>query len=211
VTAEKTTDQLRQELQQSQQERDRLGKQLHEEVGKLNRLIQISTHLNSTLNLPELLQLVTNSAKELCNAEACSILLLDEETGDLVFEVAVGEKSADVAKQRVPVGQGIAGRVAQTGAPVLVNSVKDQPEFYGAIDQAVGFKTRNMVAVPLRIKDRVIGVAEIINAQGRSQFEEKDQALALAMASLAAVAIDNARLYQKLSDALVMSRMSYRL
>jgi GAF domain-containing protein len=211
VTAEKTADQLRQELQASQQERDRLGKQLHEEVGKLNRLVQISTLLNATLNLPELLQLVMSSAKELFNAEACSILLVEEETGDLVFEVTVGAKSADVSKHRVPVGQGIAGRVAQTGAPIFVNSVKDHPEFYGGIDQAVGFQTRNMIAVPLRIKDRVIGVAEIINAQGRPHFEEKEQALAMAMASLAAVAIDNARLYQKLSDALVMSRMSYRL
>ena len=152
-----------------------------------------------------------SSAKELFQAEACSIMLVDEETSDLVFEVAVGEKSEDVAKQRIPAGQGIAGRVAQSGTPIFVHSAKDHPAFFGAIDQAVGFQTRNLVALPLRVKDRVIGVAEIFNAKGKPHFEEKDQPLAMALASLAAVAIDNARLYQKLSDALVTSRMSYRL
>jgi sigma-B regulation protein RsbU (phosphoserine phosphatase) len=206
-----TTVKLRRQLAETQEQLTQLGKQHHEEVGKLNKLIQISTLLNATFNLPELLGLVMSSAKELFNAEACSIMLVDEETGDLVFEVSIGEKSEDVSKHRIPKGQGIAGRVAQTGEPIFVHSAKDHPAFYQTIDQAVGFQTRNLVALPLRIKDRVIGVAEIINAKGRPQFEERDLPLAMALASLAGVAIDNAQLYQKLSEALVTSRMSYRL
>src|SRR6185437_4609792 len=103
-----------------------------------------------------------SSAKEVFNSEACSILLVDEETGELVFEVAVGEKSEDVTRHRIPAGQGIAGRVAQTGEPLLIRSVKDHPAFYTGIDQAVGFETRNLLALPLKVRDRVIGVVEII-------------------------------------------------
>jgi GAF domain-containing protein len=202
---------LRQQLAESQLEVERLQRRLQEEVGTLNRLIQVSTQLNSTMNLPELLRLIINDAKDLLNSEACSVMLLDEDTGELVFEVAVGEKSEDVTKHRIPPGQGIAGRVAQKGESLIINSVKDNPAFYGRIDQAVGYETRNMLAIPLKTKDRTIGVVEVINTRGRPTFEEKDLALATALASQAAIAIDNARMYQKLSDALVMSRMSYRL
>src|SRR5262249_49907528 len=158
-----------------------------------------------TLNLPELLQLIMSSAKDLFHVAACSVMLLDEETSELVFEVSVGEKSADVVKHRIPAGQGIAGRVLQSGEPVIINSVKESPDFYGPIDQAVGFETRNMLAVPLRVKDRNIGVMEVINTQGRDKFEDRDLALATALASQASVAIDNARLYQQLADTLVLA------
>jgi phosphoserine phosphatase RsbU/P len=213
MAAETTEDvaRLRRQLAESESEVQRLQRRLQEEVGALKQLSRISTLLNSTLNLPELLRLIMNAAKELFQAEACSILLVDEDTRELVFEMAVGERSADVAQHRIPPGQGIAGRVAQTGEPMLINSVKDNPYFYDRIDQAVDFETRNLLAVPLTVKDRTVGVVEIINTQGRAGFEEKDLTLATALAGQAAVAIDNARLYQRLSDALVMSRMSYRL
>jgi sigma-B regulation protein RsbU (phosphoserine phosphatase) len=213
MAAEKPDDgaRLRQQLAVVQLENERLQRRVNEEVGALNHLVRISTSLNSTLNLPELLQLIMSSAKELLRAEACSVMLVDEDTNELVFEVAVGEKSDEVRKLRIPPGKGIAGRVAQTGEPMTVSSAKDSPHFYAGIDQTVGFATRNMLALPLRTKDRIIGVVEVINAQGRDGFDEKDLKLAQALSSQAAVAIDNARLYQKLSEALVMSRMSYRL
>jgi phosphoserine phosphatase RsbU/P len=203
--------QLRQQLTDAQQEIERLRRQLDREVGTLNNLIQLSTLLNSTLDVGQLLPLIMKSAQDLLDAEACSIMLIDEPTGDLLFEVALGEKSGEVVKQRIPMGQGIAGHVAQTGEPMIINSVKDEPSFYDRMDAQVGFQTRNMLAVPLRLKARVIGVVEIINLQGRDRLAEKDLELASALTHLAAVAIDNARLYQKMADALVTSRMSYRL
>jgi GAF domain-containing protein len=190
---------------------DRLKRQSQEELASLNQLIRISTQLNSTLKLSDLLRLIMGSARELFRAEACSVALQDEETGELVLEVSVGEKSEEVAKQRIPRGQGIAGHVVETGEPMIINSVKDSPFFYERIDQSVHFQTRNMLALPLKIRERTIGVVEIINTQGRDHFEEKDLKLATALTSQAAVAIDNATLYQKLADALITSRMSYRL
>jgi sigma-B regulation protein RsbU (phosphoserine phosphatase) len=202
--------QVKQQLAESRLEVERLNRRLEEEVGTLNRLVHISTLLNSTLNLSELLGLIMKSAKELFKAEACSVLLVDEDTKELVFEVAVGAGEKEVKKQRIPPGQGIAGQVAQTGESQIINSVKDHPAFYGKIDKTVGFETRNMLAVPLKVKDRTIGVVEIINTQGRDKFDQKDLKVASALTSQAAVAIDNAQLYQKLSDAVVAARMSYR-
>jgi GAF domain-containing protein len=201
---------VKQQLAESQLEVERLKRRLDEEVGTLNQLMGISTKLNSTLHLRDLLHLIMSSAKQLFNAEACSVLLVDEDTKELLFEVAVGAGEEEVKKQRIPPGQGIAGQVAQTGEPQIINSVKDHPAFYGKIDEAVGFKTRNMLAVPLKVKDRTLGVVEIINTQGRDKFEPKDLKLAAALTSQAAVAIDNAQLYQKLSEAVVAARMSYR-
>jgi GAF domain-containing protein len=211
MTAETTETELRRQLADSELQVKHLQERLQEEVGALNQLIRISTVLNSTLNRPELLRLIMSSAKELLGSEGCSIMLLDDQTGELVFEVSLGEKSEEVVKHRIPIGQGIAGRVAQTGESMIINSVRDNPYFYSRIDSQVGFETRNMLAIPLKIKDHVIGVVEIINKFGQANFEAKDLELATALTHLAAVAIDNAALYRKLSDALVMSRMSYRL
>jgi len=199
------------EVEQLREHAARLETELEQEVRALDELTRICTQLNSTLKLSELLTGIMNSAKELLRADACSVALLDEDTGELVFEVAVGEGSEEIHQQRVPSGQGIAGHVVETGELLLVNTAKDSPYFYGQIDEVTGSDTRNVLAVPLRVKERTIGVVEVINARGREGFDERDQRLAQALTSQAAVAIDNAGLYQKLADALVTSRMSYRL
>ena len=204
-------DELRQRLAEREAEVEQLRRELRGEVEALNQLIGISTHLNSTLNRPELLRLIMESAKRLFGAEACSIMLVDEATGELVFEVSVGEKSEDVVAQRIPAGQGVAGRVVQRGEAMIVNSAKEDPLVYKGIDQSVGSETRNLLAVPMTAKGQVIGVVEVINKTDPAGFTAKDQALAQALANQAAVAIENARLYQKLAEALVEARMSYRL
>src|SRR5688572_9304117 len=115
------TDERHDELTALRAEVERLKVERQQEVDALNELVRISTQLNSTLKLSELLQLIMSSAKDLLRAETCSIALRDEQTGELVFEMAVGTKSQEVHKQRVPAGQGIAGHVASTGEPLLVD------------------------------------------------------------------------------------------
>jgi GAF domain-containing protein len=197
------------QLHALQAEVERLKRERQQEVDTLNELVRISAQLNSTLKLSELLRLIMNSAKDLLNAEACSIAMCDEATGDLVFEISVGEKSEEVQKQRVPAGEGIAGRVMQTGEPMVVGSTKDVPYFFDRIDQATGYQSRNMIALPIKVKKGTIGVMEVINSRGRDAFDDRDLRLGQALASQSAVAIENANLYQKLADALVTSRMSY--
>ena len=200
MTTERTAESLQLQLAESEAKVDRL-----------DRLIHVSTQLGTTLQLGELLKLIMESAKEMFQVEACSVILVDRETGELVFEIAVGDRSKQVAQQRIPAGQGIAGQVVQTGEPLVVGSVTDHPHFFSGVDQAVGFQTRNLMAVPLQVRGRTIGVVEFINTRNRTNFTGEDLSLAGALASQAAIAIDNARLYQHLADALVTARVSYRL
>lgn len=174
-------------------------------------LVETSVRLNSLLNLPELLNAIMASATELLDAETSSLMMLDEATNEFTFEVATGESGEEVKQLRVPADQGIAGWVLRHNQPAVIDDVRNDPRFYGQIDQSSGFQTRSMLAVPLRIRDQTIGVVEVINKQGGQAFSERDRELAAALAAQAAVAIDNARLYQKLADALVESRLSYRL
>ena len=181
-----------------------------DEVAALKRIIEITGLLNSTLNVDELLQLIMTSAAELLHAETSSLLLLDEDSGDLVIHVATGEPGEQVERRHVPAGQGIAGAVLESGEAAVVSDPKNDSRFYAVMDEATGFETHNILALPLKVRDESIGVVEVINKRD-GDFTEGDQALAGALANQAAIAIDNARLYARLADAVVTSRMSYRL
>jgi len=185
-----------------------LERELAEERRARQALVETSVRLNSMLNLPELLRAIVGSATELLQSESGSLMLLDEEANELTFEVATGE---DIKHLRVPADQGIAGWVIQHGEMANVDDVPNDPRFYDQIDRLSGFSTRSMLAVPLKLRDRAIGVIELMNKQNGPSFNERDQDLATALAAQAAVAIENARLYQKLADAVVEARLSYRL
>jgi len=204
-------DELRRTLEAKDSEIAELRRRLRVEVGALGRLIEITASLNSTLRLEELLDLVMKSAADLLEGESASLLLVDEETGDLVFQVATRAGDERIAGTVVPAGQGIAGWVVEHAEPAIVASPREDPRFYGGIDESSEFQTRNLVAVPLKVKDRVIGVVEVLNKREGRDFDDKDLEIALALTNQAAIAIDNARLYARLADAVVTARMSYRL
>jgi GAF domain-containing protein len=187
-----------------------LEQELDAERGARQALVETSVRLNSLLNLPELLDAILESATGLLDAETSSLLLLDEETNELVFEVATGE-SEGLREMRIPATQGIAGWVLQHDEPVIVGDVSTDQRFYSTVDQSSGFTTRSMLAVPLKIREHKIGVVEVINKNGETGFNDRDREIATAFAAQAAIAIDNARLYRQLADAVVESRLSYRL
>jgi GAF domain-containing protein len=198
------------DLEATKRELAELRRRLDEEVAKRDRLVEISGHLTSTLKLEELLGQITEASAELLGAETSSLLLLDEETGELTVDVAAGEPGRDVLRKTVPAGTGIAGWVVQNDEPAVVASPRDDPRFYGEIDEKTGFETRSILAVPMRTRERVIGVIEVINKR-EGGFGDDDVKLASALAGQAATAIDNARLYARLADAVLTSRLSYRL
>ena len=173
-------------------------------------LVETSVKLNSLLNLPELLNAIMDSATRLLDAETSSLLLLNETTGELTFAVATGVPGEQVKELRIPANQGIAGWVLQHDELVVVNDVTQDQRFYSNVDQQSGFITRSLLAAPLKIRGKMIGVVEVINKHNGTTFGDRARDIATALAALAAVAIDNASLYQKLADALVESRMSYR-
>lgn len=202
---------LQRRLEEREREIARLLRRMEVHHGALARIIEITASLNSTLKLETLLDLVMSSAAELLDAESSSLLLVDEDTGELVFEVLAREDEEHLGGRRLPPGQGIAGWVVEHGEPVVLGDPSADPRFHAGIDEVTSVRTRSLLAVPLEVRGRIIGVVEIINQRDDAGFTDDDVALAVTLSHQAAIAIDNARLYARLADAVVTARISYRL
>lgn len=164
----------------------------------LELLLEAGQALSSTLDLGELLTTVLKLGAKVVNAETASILLLDDKSKELYFDVALG-LGEEASKVRLKMGQGIAGTVASERKPCIINDVKQDARWSPATDKRSGFVTRSILAVPVMIRGRLIGVLEAINKQGGG-FGESDLHAFEAFASQAAVAIDNARLFSSLLE-----------
>ncbi|MGQ9626647.1 MAG: GAF domain-containing protein [Anaerolineae bacterium] len=176
-----------------------LYQSLGHRVQALMLINDIGLAMTSTLNLERVLDIIMAEARKVLNAEAGSILLLDEETGEMVFEVSVGAGAERLRGHRLPPGKGICGWVAQQGRSILVQDVNQDSRFYRGIDNLTDVNTRSLLCAPLRIKERVIGAVEIINKIG-GEFEGMDLMLLDSLARSAAVAIENARLYKRIAE-----------
>src|SRR5438477_3358783 len=126
----------------------------------LERVFEATRTITSTLRLSELLETVMRLASEVARAEASALLLLDPATGELYFDVALGEKGGAVQQIRLKKGEGIAGWVAENRKPAVVNDVANDPRWAQRADQKSAFKTKAILALPLMIRDRLIGVME---------------------------------------------------
>lgn len=171
-----------------------------QKVNQLESLVKVNQIVNSTLHLNELLSLIMELTTKLTKAEASSLMLIDEEHNEFVFEVAIGEKKEKLKKIRLPVTEGIAGWVAKNKRPLSISNVQKDPRFSSKIDKEVKFESKSILCVPLLIKDRLIGVVEAVNKIGEEGFSQDDLELLQAMANQEAIAIENARLYEDLKD-----------
>jgi len=167
-------------------------------VKRLEHLIEVTKFVNSTLELDRLLNSILQISTETLNAEAGSIFLLDEEKEDLVIAAATGEKKEKIKEIRVPVGVGVVGWVVREEKPVLIADAQKDPRFYKQADQKTEFVTKSIIAVPLKTKDKVTGVVEVLNKKNSELFNEEDMNLLQALANQAAVALENAKLYENL-------------
>jgi len=157
-------------------------------------LFNLAKGLASTLDVDALLKRIGQSAEQMFLCEASAIMLLDDDQKHLFFKMATGEKGGMVTKFRIKVGEGIAGWVAEKKEPVLVNDVSADTRFTGQHDQASGFKTRSALCVPMSAGGDLIGVVEVLNKKVDGGFTDADKSLLESLASLAAMAIANARL-----------------
>jgi serine phosphatase RsbU (regulator of sigma subunit) len=165
---------------------------LQDQIQTLNLLYEISADLTSRLDLDQLLTATLQRVQQALAAPAASLLTIEGD--ELVFQVALGEKSEEIKPFRIPIDQGIAGWVVQNDQGVIVNNAQEDPRFYQEADFKSGFITKSIIAAPLRVKDQAIGVVELFNKKGG--FTQTDLELLTSIASTAAIAIDNARLYK---------------
>ncbi len=174
---------------------------LEQRVQELSMLLELNKIIISTLDLDNLLNLIMTLAAQVVSSEASSLMLLDETKQELYFNVALGEKREQIKQIRVKIGEGIAGQVAQYGLPLIINDVSKDPRFASKFDDSTQFKTKSILCVPLKVKNRIIGVMEAINQKKQGYFNMDNQYIFEIFASQAAVAIDNAQLFKKLRDA----------
>jgi diguanylate cyclase (GGDEF)-like protein len=175
-----------------------VSRRLRETSRQLQVLGDIVSTANSILDPRRVLNVIMSQIQELIPSEAWSILLVDEETGDLTFEMALGEKgAADLSTTRIKVGEGVAGWVAQTGEPTIVNDVKRDTRFQHRFDALTRFQTRAILCAPLTSRGRIIGVVEIMNRASGNPFTRRDMNLLMTMVEPAAIALENAILFQK--------------
>jgi signal transduction histidine kinase len=166
-------------------------------LGRYERIIELSRHLNAVLELPLLLQLIIEATRELTGSEASSILLVDRKSGELFFEAATGAKSEEIQRVIVPMDSSIAGWVVQHNEPVIIEDAQKDDRHFQQSDVITAFTTRSLIAVPLSVKGQVIGVLEAVNKTDGQFFGADDVNLLTTMAAQAAVAIENERLFQQ--------------
>ena len=166
-------------------------------------LFRISMALPQYPVLKELLDYISDEVKEVLDTEGAIVGLLDEERNDFYFLGAAYEDSC--AERRIkmirhPFDKSVSGRVVRTGKPVIVNDTSKEPDYNDGVDKAIGLQTRNMVVVPLRVRERIAGVLIAINKK-TGVFDEQDKRLLTMIGSTVGLSIENARFSKELKEA----------
>ncbi len=160
------------------------------------RLIDISRDLASTLDLDVLLNRIVQAAADITAAEAASILLYDNTARQLYFQVATNIDEPTMRGLVVPLEGSIAGWIVTNRKPVRIEDVHEDSRHFGDIEQTTGVPTKSILGIPLITKNKIVGVLEAIN-KGEGKFTSGDENLLTVLGAQAAVAIENARLFQQ--------------
>ncbi|OQY26081.1 MAG: hypothetical protein B6I34_00610 [Anaerolineaceae bacterium 4572_32.1] len=179
---------------------DRLS-YLEERIAVLERMVKVGQIITSTLDLRQLLGIITESATELTKTEAASIMLLDKNSGELYFETVTGEKKDEVKRVTVPLEGSIGGWIFTHNEPLIIRNPQTDPRHFRGTDNKTGFLTRSLMGAPLNFRGETIGVIEVLNRSAEEDFSEQDLQTLIALASQAAIAIQNARLLTELQRA----------
>jgi signal transduction histidine kinase len=167
-----------------------------ERLDGYRRLVEIARDLASTLDLDILLSRIVHAAAEVSGAEAASILLYDDSARRLYFQVATNIDEPTRRGLVVPLDKSIAGWIVTNRKAVRIANVHEDARFFGDVEQTTGFTTESMLGVPLITKNKIVGVLEALNKH-RGKFTDADESMLLVLGAQAAVAIENARLFQQ--------------
>ncbi len=166
-------------------------------MARYERLIEISQKLNSTLDLGALLRRILDAATELTETEYASILLIDPASGQLRFEASSNLSRAEMEAIPVPLEGSLAGWVVTHGEPVLVEDARQDQRWFPRVDKTTQLITRSLLAVPMNVQGESIGVLEVINKHVGKSWTQEDVDTLSTLANQAAIAVQNARLFQQ--------------
>ena len=187
---------VKQATKSSEEQRDQVIVQLAERQA----LAEVALAVSSVGDIDSVLDTILAKSREVVNAEASSVLLLDEENNNLYFHMVQGKVSEALKGKRIEIGEGLVGHVAQTGNTEVVADPYADPRFNRSMDTATGFVTRSILTTPLINKDKIIGVLQLVNRQKQDAFNDNDVSLIESFAVQAGVAIENSRLYSDVNQ-----------
>jgi Nif-specific regulatory protein len=169
---------------------------------KLQFMLKVSASLYQYLDIDELILHIIGLIKEMMDIEAVSVILHDEKSDEFIFRWVEDERlnaETKLSASRFPRDRGIAGSVFACGNPEIILDVENDSRHYKKIDSETGCQTCSMIAVPLKKKDKKIGVLQVLNKKG-GNFDEKDLELLSSIAPIIAMALDNALMYAELQS-----------
>ena len=174
--------------------------ELKRQVERLSLFHDVGKALASTLDLQKVLQTIMEKISELLQPDTWSLLMIDEKTQELYFEIAIGTGANNLKDVRLKMGEGIAGWVAQHGEPALVEDVKKETRFAHRVDEITNLDTHSVVCVPIKGREGVLGVIELVNCLGKESFKPGDIPVLKNLADYAAIALENARYVQRITE-----------
>jgi two-component system sensor histidine kinase HydH len=172
----------------------------------LRNLVQLSSLINSSLDTQEALNNALMSVEQSLNAEVSSIFEVDQVKGELFIRLARGPGSDKIKPLRLKIGEGIAGWVAQTEKPLICPDPYKDARFARYFDAESGFRTRSILGVPLKSRDRLVGVVEVINKKEAQGFTAEDLEVLTMLGNMIGPALENAHLYSRLKEKLSLTR-----
>jgi len=174
--------------------------ELKRQVERLALFHEVGKALFSTLDLQKILQTIMEKISDMLQPDTWSLLMLDEDTQELYFEIAIGSGAEKLRDVRLKLGEGVAGWVAQHGEPLLVENTANDPRFTPKVDELTHTETRSIVCVPIKAHGHVLGVIELVNALGKPSFGAEDIPILKSLADYAAIALENARYVQRIHE-----------
>ena len=163
---------------------------------RLRMLVNFGGVVSKETNLTKLLEIIAEQVKAIISCDRCSVFILDRRTNELWSKVALGLQHTEI---RVPAGRGIAGHVAASGLTINIPDAYTDSRFDRDLDRLTGYRTRSILAVPLKnVGGHIIGVFEAMNKNGAA-FDAEDEGMLQFLSSMAASAVENAQLYESLS------------
>jgi HD-GYP domain-containing protein (c-di-GMP phosphodiesterase class II) len=177
------------------------GRTEQENKARLELVYEVSKKVGSVPRMTQMLEQVIKMTQQTLNASAASILLFKNSEQELYFEVASGPVGKVLRQVKLNTQYGIAGQVARTGRPLIVNDVTRSANFHKMIDDTTGFATKSLICAPLIVHRKILGVIEVLNKRDGSEFGEQDLEAVVSVATTAAMAIENTRLHQTVLEA----------
>jgi two-component system sensor histidine kinase HydH len=173
---------------------------------EIDALVELSSMINSSLDIFEVLNHAMRFVEKVIGTEGSSIFEIDNTANELFFRVLSGHEAHTMRKVRMKMGEGVAGWVARTGEAVIVPDTEKDARFSTKVDLITGFKTRSIIALPIRNKGRLTGVLELVNKRGPSPFNQDDLEFLTIAANQIGIAMANAKLYERLQEKFALTQ-----